>query len=163
MEKYGLIIDVAANRPGLLHVLKVRALYGKFIDGQKGLIEAGLERGARVRLCVESVEKRRLSLDFTNDVKLGAKAELEAAAAERSALVSSRKGDAKTKMERNDRSTKDVAPAPMPTVETERVVTSVSTSVKGESEARDEVNYDDDDDDYDEDRDIEDSLGLGFY
>lgn len=163
MEKYGLIIDVAANRPGLLHVLKVRALYGKFIDGQKGLIEAGLERGARVRLCVESVEKRRLSLDFTNDVKLGAKAELEAAAAERSALVSSRKGDAKTKMERNDRSTKDVAPTPTPTAETERVVTTVSTSVKGESEARDEVNYDDDDDDYDEDRDIEDSLGLGFY
>lgn len=44
-------------------------LYNRYIDKEKGLIAAGLEQGAKIRLSVASIEKRRLSLDFTPDVK----------------------------------------------------------------------------------------------
>ena len=74
---YGAIVDVEANRRGLLHIKKVASLYGRYIDKEKGLVEAGIERGARVRLMVESVDDKRLFLDFTPDVKEEAESELK--------------------------------------------------------------------------------------
>ena len=146
VEKYGVFIDAGANRLGLLHILKVRKLYGKFIDGEKGLIEAGLERGAKVRLCVESVEKRRLSLDFTDDVKRESTSALEATSAESKTLplIENRY----TKSETEEKSD----------------FPQLLTAMPVDADVLDEQEYQDDGDgDYDEDRDIEDSLGLGFY
>jgi predicted RNA-binding protein with RPS1 domain len=146
VEKYGVFIDAGANRLGLLHILKVRKLYGKFIDGEKGLIEAGLERGAKVRLCVESVEKRRLSLDFTDDVKRESTSALEATSAESKTLplIENRY----TKSETEEKSD----------------FPQLLTTMPVDADVLDEQEYQDDGDgDYDEDRDIEDSLGLGFY
>ena len=146
VEKYGVVIDVGANRQGLLHILKVRKLYGKFIDGENGLIEVGLERGAKVRLCVESVEKRRLSLDFTDDVKRESTAVLEATPAESKSVPSIENRETKSE------------------TEGQSVFSQLSTIIPVEAKVLDELEYDDDgDEDYDEDRDIEDSLGLGFY
>ncbi|OEU18885.1 hypothetical protein FRACYDRAFT_237168 [Fragilariopsis cylindrus CCMP1102] len=80
---YGAIIDIGANRRGLLHITKVAKLMNKCINKEKGLINSGLEKGAKVRLMVESIEKRRLSLDFTDDVKEDARKELEMVAAQK--------------------------------------------------------------------------------
>jgi predicted RNA-binding protein with RPS1 domain len=75
---YGATVDIGANRRGLLHITKVAALYGRYIDKEAGLVEAGVEKGARVKLMVESVIDRRISLDFTPDVKKEAQEELAA-------------------------------------------------------------------------------------
>jgi predicted RNA-binding protein with RPS1 domain len=71
IEDFGVFVSIDGyNRAGLLHIRRVADLYGSFIDKKKGLVEAGLERRARVKLQVaETVTKRRLFLDFTNDVK----------------------------------------------------------------------------------------------
>ena len=69
LENFGAIIDVGANRYGLLHIQKVANLYGRYIDKIKGLEDAGLEQGARIRLEVAELDKRRLFLDFTSDVR----------------------------------------------------------------------------------------------
>ena len=69
LENFGAIIDVGANRHGLLHIQKVANLYGRYIDKIKGLEDAGLEQGARIRLEVAELDKRRLFLDFTSDVR----------------------------------------------------------------------------------------------
>jgi predicted RNA-binding protein with RPS1 domain len=55
---YGVFVDVGANRRGLLHIQKVADLYGHYIDKEQGLEEAGLERGARIRVAVLSNEKK---------------------------------------------------------------------------------------------------------
>jgi predicted RNA-binding protein with RPS1 domain len=167
VENYGVVIDVGANRPGLLHILKVRSLYGKYVDGEKGLIDVGLGRGARVRLCVELVKKRRLSLDFTDDVKDEAKAALETTAAERKTVDSGEKNDMQSQMEMRYRSTENVAQGTNYAADgnSGTAFTNDSAPIQGEGEVYEEESDDngDDDDDYDEDRDIEDSLGLGFY
>jgi predicted RNA-binding protein with RPS1 domain len=69
LENFGALIDVGANRLGLLHIQKVADLYGRFIDKTKGLEEAGLEVGARIRVEVAELDQRRLFLDFTPDVR----------------------------------------------------------------------------------------------
>lgn len=74
---YGAMVDVGANRQGLLHINKIADLYGRYIDKEKGMIKAGIERNAKVRLSVFSLNKRRLELDFTDDVKQDAKEEQE--------------------------------------------------------------------------------------
>jgi predicted RNA-binding protein with RPS1 domain len=74
---YGVMVDVGANRLGLLHIQKVADLYGRYINKEKGLDKFGLERGARIKLVVLSNEKKRLSLDFTEDVKEEAAEERE--------------------------------------------------------------------------------------
>ncbi len=146
---YGVMVDVGANRLGLLHIGKVRALYGKFIDKEKGLTEAGLERGAQVRLCVEAVEKRRLSLDFTEDVKSEAKAELEA---------------------NLSKATKSFPPVANQDQRSEMSAMQLDEWADFAQSSDSEtavMAYDDSDEDdydeYDEERDIEDSLGLGYY
>ena len=42
VRPYGVMVDVGANRNGLLHIQKVADLYGRFINKESGLIEAGL-------------------------------------------------------------------------------------------------------------------------
>ena len=42
VRPYGVMVDVGANRNGLLHIQKVADLYGRFINKEIGLIEAGL-------------------------------------------------------------------------------------------------------------------------
>ena len=69
VHPYGVIVDIGANQNGLLHITKVARLLNQKINKKKGLEEAGLEKGAKVQLQVESVIKRRVSLDFTEDVK----------------------------------------------------------------------------------------------
>jgi len=150
VEKYGVLVDVGANRHGLLHILKVRSLYGKFVDGEKGLIEVGLQRGAKVRLCVESVDKRRLSLDFTRDVKEEAAVKMETIP----------EGGIDTPSIQN-RETTPVVERSTPLQDP--VATQDAGNTLVEIDDEDDDDYDDEDDDYDEDRDIEDSLGLGFY
>jgi predicted RNA-binding protein with RPS1 domain len=159
IRPYGVMVDVGANRLGLLHIQKVADLYDQYIKKEDGLITAGLEMGAKIRLKVSSIEKRRLFLDFTDDV-------YEDAEKERSQLgkkVSSGSND---------------VPAPETLIVEEPTISVATPSVAVESIAAwaeytsqsqvvDDEQVDDDDeeeeDDYDEDRDIEDSLGLGIY
>ena len=42
VRPYGVMVDVGANRRGLLHIQKVADLYGKYINKEDGLIRAGL-------------------------------------------------------------------------------------------------------------------------
>ncbi len=42
VRPYGVMVDVGANRKGLLHIQTVADLYGRFINKDAGLIEAGL-------------------------------------------------------------------------------------------------------------------------
>ena len=117
-----------------------------------------LFRSAKVRLVVESNEKKRLFLDFTNDVKEEAQME--------------RKKE-KTKVANNaTRKTQTTKITPIisgqiksqSTDSSSEVVKQNAVSSKVEELSQGEDNEDDDDyDDYDEERDIEDSLGLGYY
>ena len=156
---YGAIIDIGANVKGLLHITKVASVMNRYVDKEKGLKSAGLEKGAKVRLMVESIEKRRLSLDFTDDVKEGAKED-----------------ERKEKMDREE-----------PKIEEEKLVEENDYSPNNDeleawaeyanqgalNEKQDEAevgssSIDDDDDDdyddkYDEEFDIESNLGLDMY
>ena len=154
VEPYGCLVALDGyNRPGLLHIQRVADLYGRYIDRVTGLEEAGLERQSRVRLQVVSNERKRLFLDFTDDVKQEAAAEAEQKA-------------------------KDVAKS---TASSTTVSTAVSSEMSaqelaeweahysnegGDDEEEEDEDEDEDDgsyDDYDEERDIEDALGLGTY
>lgn len=149
---YGVFVDVGANRRGLLHIQKVADLYGHYIDKEQGLEEAGLERGARIRVAVLSNEKKRLFLDFTDDVKQVAKA--EQTQEETGAMQSQQR-------EPLDDSSKQDS---FVMSEEEAAAWAAYASMDDESEAENLDNDDDyEDDDYDEERDIEDALGLGTY
>lgn len=171
---YGVMVDVGANRLGLLHILKVRELYGRYIDKEKGLVEAGLERGTKVRLCVKAIEKRRLELDFTEDVKSDAEAELGANKSQKSAPLSEPEGStaerADTSMSAEELSEwaafaeSAINPQGIPP-HAEEEQSGKSQDLEEEEDPKDD-DYDEDEgdyDDYDEQRDIEDSLGLGYY
>ncbi|KAG7370970.1 RNA-binding S1 domain containing protein [Nitzschia inconspicua] len=151
---YGATVDVGANRRGLLHITKVAALYDKYIDKEKGLIEAGIENGARVRLMVESVEKRRLFLDFTPDVKEEAS----------KALQKEKQQDEEVTLdsaELDDWAAYANQQATGVQVQQGREIT---TAV--EDDSGDDYDNDEDDeeyDDYDEESDIEEALGLDTY
>lgn len=142
---YGVMVDVGANRLGLLHIRRVRELYGKYIDKEQGLIAAGLEKGAQVRLCVDCVDKRRLSLDFTEDVKSEAKSELDAK-------------NTKVPMENTDSGQVKEVNA----ISAEELAEWAAFGAQGDGETVEEGS-DQDYDEYDEEREIEDSLGLGYY
>jgi len=77
LRPYGCFVDVGANREGLLHIQCVADLYGKYIDKEKGLEESGLEKGAVIRVAVAKNQKKRLALDFTQDVKEDVKKQQE--------------------------------------------------------------------------------------
>lgn len=150
---YGVMVDIGANRLGLLHIGKVRDLYGKYINKEKGLTDAGLERGAQVRLRVEAIENRELSLDFTEDVKSEARAELEATTSKATRLESNYDG---IQSDKRNLSVTQLAEW----AEFAAISENTTEDVIGDEQ----VDSDEDDyDDYDEEREIEDSLGLGFY
>lgn len=150
---YGVFVDVNANRRGLLHIQKVADLYGRYIDKEQGLVEAGLERGARIRVAVLSNEKKRLFLDFTDDVKQNAETERiqeeMKRQAEETVLV--------TPVQQEERSDQKEA---YELSEEEAAAWAAYASADDES---DEGESFENGDDYDEERDIEDALGLGTY
>jgi predicted RNA-binding protein with RPS1 domain len=156
LKPFGCIVDVGANRNGMLHITRVAALYGRYINKEKGLEEAGLERGATIKVAVHSNENRKLILDFTQETK-------DIAAREAEAI--------KREEERTSVS--------LPTKETDQQVNVHGLeSVKNDKEVsiseqeaaawaayvdnNDDVK-DDEDDYYDEDEEIEDMLGIGSY
>jgi predicted RNA-binding protein with RPS1 domain len=148
---YGVMVDVGANRLGLLHIQKVADLYGRYIHKEKGLDKFGLERGARIKLVVSSNEKKRLALDFTDNIK-------EEAAMERAAEESKQRQAKSSGMSEEELAAWDE----FASRETESVESKKEVAAADEDE--DEEDEDDEDyDDYDEERDIEDQLGLGTY
>ena len=163
LEPFGAIVDIGANRNGLLHIQRVADLFGKYIDKEEGLVESGLERGAKIRVAILSNEKKRLFLDFTSDVKEDA--------------------NAKRKQEEQAKDDKIVAEKVDKKENGDDVYASVSD---GNDEAAAWGVYDAEDADagdwaapndgaddwaafaigeegYDEDDDIEDALGIGSY
>ena len=159
---YGAIIDIGANRRGLLHITKVAKLMNKCINKEKGLINSGLEKGAKVRLMVESIDKRRLSLDFTDDVKEDARKELKMAAAQKK-MDAAKKNDVSSddNIQRDDDELASWAEF--------AANQEVAQDDENDNDDDDDVDDDDDDDeeddddDYDEDRDIESAFGLDSY
>lgn len=165
---YGAIIDIGANVRGLLHITKVAHLMNQFIDKEKGLKTAGLEKGAEVRLMVESVEKRRLSLDFTEDVKESARKELAAKLeAEMEAKLEAEKMEEQQVVDESDDSQN------VDLNSWAAYANDLASNEKQEEEVADNSVDDDDDgdddedeydyDEYDEEMDIESSLGLDMY
>lgn len=151
LRPYGAIVDIGANRLGLVHIQRVADLYEKYIDKEKGLAKAGLERGARVRLSVVSNTKRRLSLDFTPDVKKSAKEEraIQSSPAEsraRMESISSGEIVADEEAESAPQASKGIGATP-----------------NDDQNPEMDKSSEEDDGDYDEDEDIEDAFGLGFY
>ena len=172
---YGVLVDVGANRPGLLHVRKIASLYNKFIDKEQGIIDAGLPKGTKVRLQVESIESRRLFLDFTDDVKDEAKAEIERIKEEKKQRRKQRKQQLREQKQQKDM-------VAMQALNQAPVVDSALSSTSADSQTANivgvsddnipneiyEADDDDDDDDdeeeeYDEDEAIEDAFGLDMY
>eukprot|EP00560_Eucampia_antarctica_P001056 CAMPEP_0197841752 /NCGR_PEP_ID=MMETSP1437-20131217/46356_1 /TAXON_ID=49252 ORGANISM="Eucampia antarctica, Strain CCMP1452" /NCGR_SAMPLE_ID=MMETSP1437 /ASSEMBLY_ACC=CAM_ASM_001096 /LENGTH=170 /DNA_ID=CAMNT_0043451549 /DNA_START=1003 /DNA_END=1515 /DNA_ORIENTATION=- len=151
VHSYGVFVDVGANRLGLLPIQHVAQLYGRYIRKERGLIEAGLETHARIRVAVSSNQRKRLTLDFTNDVKQQANP----------------KNDTDTDID-NDNDTDDN------TITNELDDDQESNGEQDNNDMDEEEDeaaawaayavdeYDDDQDD-DEDESIEDSLGLGSY
>jgi len=135
LRPYGCLVDVGANRRGLLHIQKVADLYGKYIKKESGLKMAGLEQGAIIRVAVLENKKKRLALDFAKDVKEDAKKMPETKST--SEVVTMVDND---KLE-----------------ETSVVETSEDDAIAWGAYSADDY-YEDD-----EDRGIEDALGLGSY
>lgn len=152
VRPYGCLVDVGANRHGILHIQRVADLYQDYIDKEEGLKEAGLEKGFQIKLCVLKNENKRLSLDFTNDTKKFF--DEERAAEEREAeeqIKAVDEGD-KVKMQQMD-------------VSDDEDAAWAAYALENESNQEDEPDdeYDEEDDDYDEDREIESALGLDYY
>ena len=183
---YGAFVDVGANRIGLLHIQKVADLYGNYIDKERGLKEAGLERKAKIKVQIASNEKKRLFLDFTADVKEEAEKErIERQKKKEERIRAYEERRAKFEAAGTGTGTGSAAVADAVAsvgTATEDTSTTTSSSSSETYEEEDdpyaayaaeykdmETSNDDDDDDeddydsYDEERDIEDSLGLGTY
>lgn len=154
---YGAMIDFGANRQGLLHIKKVADIYSKYIDKEKGLIAAGLERGAKVRLVVESNTKRRVSLDFTIDVK--AEAEKE----RKKKLSKQDNSSTQEQTSPNEMSADEVAAWEAYGLQTQPSAEGNNENEEDDEDSEEDDDYYDDEDDYDEETEIEDALGLGFY
>ena len=163
LENFGAIVNVGANRCGLLHIQRVADLYGRYIDKVKGLQDAGLEVGARIRVQVAELDKRRLFLDFTADVRKEAADE--------------RQRKAEELQKQKEARMKSFALAQQANVVDSSEPVSQSTLVVSDEEAAAWAAYaagdtdvdepeDDDDDEYDDEDDdnaIEDALGLGSW
>lgn len=154
LHPYGAIIDIGANVNGLLHITKVASVMNRYIDKEEGLKSFGLERGAKVRLSVESIEKRRLSLDFTDDVK-------EEASREKTKEKESTNEEQQV-AEANGYSQEDLdawAEYASQGVQTEETKEKVVDNNDDDIDDDDDYEYDQ----YDEEMDIESSLGLDMY
>ena len=163
VRDYGVIVDVNANRNGLLHIQKVADLYGKYIDKQKGLEKVGLEQGAKIRLSVSSNEKQRLFLDFTQDVIDDSKKELEAKQLVKELLNENNESENISVDEyddNNDDEDEDEDDNNDDEFDAAAWAEFAAAPDNVEDAYEDDYNYYEDED---EDRDIEDSLGLGSY
>jgi hypothetical protein len=144
VRPYGCIVHVGANRKGLLHIKMIAKLYGTYIAKEQGIIDAGLEKGARIRVSVRSNIRKRLLLDFPVDVKESADIPSD--------TTSNDSGNA------NFLSDEEAS-------EWASFVTQAAAGTKEptkEAESGTNFIYENDDDD-DEDRLIENAFGLGSY
>lgn len=151
LKPFGCIVDVGANRNGMLHITRVAALYGRYIDKEKGLEEAGLERGATIKVAVHSNEIRNLIFDFTQETKDLAAREAEEMKREEekaSASISTQENDSQATDRRKDNEI---------SISEQEAVAWAAYADNSDNE------QDDEDDDYDEDEEIEDMLGIGSY
>jgi predicted RNA-binding protein with RPS1 domain len=156
VEDYGVLVDVGANRHGLLHIQTVANLLDQYIDKSKGLEEVGLELGAKIRVVVKSNERKRLLLDFPEDVKREEEKE-RALKQEKMTLQANYNKDGRLKESSNPPlSVGSISPSLQATTEVDESYTDATA----DEESNDEDDYYDDDD---EDRSIEDALGIGMY
>ena len=155
IESYGVLVDIGTNRLGLLHIKKVSDLYKRYIAKEKGLEKAGLELGAKIRVQVMEKDKKRIFLDFTNDVK-------EDAIAEANETL---KEEKEKEIENNEHYLSDEDAA-------EWAKFAAGDDYSSSQEDNEDDYYDasaweefaiKDNSDDDEDRKIEDALGLGSY
>ena len=163
LEPFGVFLDVGANREGLLHIQRVADLFGHYIDKKQGLVEAGLERGAKIRVSVLSNERKRLFLDFTADVKAVAVMERDIQKQEKEKAAKSSSTSPKL----------NVSPSTAPVMSKSSTDSVGSTSISEEEaaawaayaaeSAAGHSEEEEDDEGYDEDREIEDALGIGMY
>jgi predicted RNA-binding protein with RPS1 domain len=187
VEDYGCLVKFqGVKRHGLLRIQSVADLYGTYIGKKGGLIEAGLERGAAIKVQVANVTGKRLLLDFTNATKEQALEEQKEQAEVKAEEVEEKAEKLRQRREQFNKSpeqqkldaqnAKEAAIAAATTSATElspeeeaawAAYASADSSVEVEedSDKDDDDDEDDDydDDGYDEDRDIEDALGLGSY
>jgi predicted RNA-binding protein with RPS1 domain len=167
LRPYGAMVDVGANRLGLLHIVKVADLYERYIDKEKGLEEAGLKVGTRIRVCVASNANKRLFLDFTQDVKKEAGVVLETSDSPKQQIKEQLQNTiiptTVKQVETLSTEAQPFALSPEEEAAWAAYVTDGESSdqdgLGGEDESEEQEDYDD----YDEDRDIEDALGLGRY
>jgi transcriptional accessory protein Tex/SPT6 len=165
VEPYGAIIDVGANKHGLLHVKTIAKLTGtKDVYQPNGLKEFGIVRNAQVRVSVLSNGfkqyrnststaptepdakgkwARQLELDFTQETKEEAERDQREA---REKVIAERR--ARWEARRGQRDSQAAS-------EKERI--SPELSATGAAAEEEEV------DDYDEDRELEETLGLDCY
>ena len=181
IEPYGVFVNVGANRNGLLHIRKVADLFGTYIDKEEGLTEAGLEKGAKIRVVVANNERKRLFLDFPDDVKADAEKErferaqaklrksgrgriIESDNAAVSGVLSEEEAAAWINFATGDsQSVANISSSVGADVSEEEAA--AWASYAGDTDVEEGDDDDDyyDDDDEDEDRSIEDALGIGMY
>jgi predicted RNA-binding protein with RPS1 domain len=155
---YGAVVDVGASRRGLLHITKVADLYGRFINKEKGLEEAGLEKGSKVRLKVASNDKRRLSLAFTDDViEAAQKTRIRDSARDDSIVSAEIPEEELAAWEEYAKSRSRIDYEISADFPYENGIDNEGADADAEDECRE------DDEEYDEDTDIEDALGIGMY
>lgn len=151
VEDYGVFVDVGANRLGLLHIQKVADLYGRYIDKSDGLVEAGLERGAKIRVSVDTNARKRLFFNFPADV-------LNEAEEEQKQKELQEENDRQKDLEQEE----TVAILAEETSEEEDDMAAWADFAAAPDFNDDDYYYDDPKEE-DEDRNIEDSLGMGSY
>lgn len=148
---YGAFIDVGANRMGLLHIKTIANFLGCFVNGVKGMKEyCDIEVGAEVKVSVQSNERKRLALDFTEDLKKLREDEKKEEAAKEAERIAS-----------------ENAASDSLTFTDEENLYDVEADEAAAWAEFDSIQYNDNsdqDDDLDDEMDeIEHSLGLNFY
>ena len=161
LKPYGVMVDVGVSRLGLLHITTVADFFGKYIDKQKGLKEAGLEMGAMVKLCVKSNLKKRLELDFTEEAKSEMRREKELLNENKNTSNENKSDDeSKIVFEMSSNEIQDDEEAAM----WAQFAAPGHEDDKEDDDLDEDYDYDDEEySTYDEERDIESSLGLDYY
>uniref|UniRef100_A0A7S1BQZ2 S1 motif domain-containing protein n=2 Tax=Corethron hystrix TaxID=216773 RepID=A0A7S1BQZ2_9STRA len=144
VEDYGVIVDVGANRHGLLHIQRVADMMGRYIDKARELSDedqCGLGVGSKIKVRVVGNRKRKgLELDFTDETKAIAEEEQKKNAGEMAPHVT----DAKI-----DEITDEIVSEPSDTLNADEI--------KNEEEYEEE--YEEDDEDFL----IEEMMGLDSW
>mmetsp|Transcript_3297 Transcript_3297/g.7229 ORF Transcript_3297/g.7229 Transcript_3297/m.7229 type:complete len:398 (+) Transcript_3297:49-1242(+) len=170
VRDYGVFVDVGANRLGLLHIQRVADLFDRYIKKAEGLAEAGLERGAQIRVAVVTNEKKRLFLDFTPDVKNEAETKRKDRQRERDEAAEKKAARRAAEMRDKEEKAKPKASASENGDELSGISAdeAAAWAAYGASDDDDVADWaafaaGDDSSAYDEDDDIEDALGIGSY